>query len=192
MNLENTGEYRKEYYPYLDIDEMFKQFTLADESIMVVEGVPGLGKTKLVNMYIKYMLENGDLLDKDSSLIDALYVKNEDVLVTDEFWEYLKENKPSIVILDDIDSFLTTRTKVVNSHEDSKHNRFLSNLLSFSDGIFSEEKKIKFNQFLSSVKKNKEDKAKVDAILKLAKDKFKLSSALINDLKRAAGREVEA
>ena len=35
-------------------------------------------------------------------------------------------------------------------------------------------------------------KPKVDAILKLAKDKFKLSSALINDLKRAAGREVEA
>jgi hypothetical protein len=59
-------------------------------------------------------------------------------------------------------------------------------------GSTPEEKKIKFNQFLSSVKKNKEDKAKVDAILKLAKDKFKLSSALINDLKLAAGREVEA
>ena len=59
-------------------------------------------------------------------------------------------------------------------------------------GSTPEEKKIKFNQFLSSVKKNKEDKAKVDAILKLAKDKFKLSNALINDLKRAAGREIEA
>ena len=59
-------------------------------------------------------------------------------------------------------------------------------------GSTPEEKKIKFNQFLSSVKKNKEDKAKVDAILKLAKDKFKLSGALMNDLKRAAGREVEA
>jgi hypothetical protein len=59
-------------------------------------------------------------------------------------------------------------------------------------GSTPEEKKIKFNQFLASVKKNKEDKAKVDAILKLAKDKFKLSNALINDLKRAAGREVEA
>jgi hypothetical protein len=59
-------------------------------------------------------------------------------------------------------------------------------------GSTPDEKKIKFNQFLSSVKKNKEDKAKVDAILKLAKDKFKLSGALMNDLKRAAGREVEA
>jgi hypothetical protein len=55
-----------------------------------------------------------------------------------------------------------------------------------------EEKKIKFNQFLSSVKKNKDDKAKVDGILKLAKDKFKFAKSMMDDLKRAAGREVEA
>ena len=45
-------------------------------------------------------------------------------------------------------------------------------------GSTPEEKKIKFNQFLSSVKKNKEDKAKVDAILKLAKDKFKFAKSM--------------
>ena len=59
-------------------------------------------------------------------------------------------------------------------------------------GNTPEEKKIKFNQFLSSIKKNKDDKTKTDAILKLAKDKFKFSNALMNDLKRAAGREVES
>lgn len=55
-----------------------------------------------------------------------------------------------------------------------------------------DEKKIKFNQFLSSIKKNKEDKAKTDAILKLAKDKFKFAKSMMDDLKRAAGRDVEA
>ena len=55
-----------------------------------------------------------------------------------------------------------------------------------------DEKKIKFNQFLSSVKKNKEDKNKTDAILKLAKDKFKFAKSMMDDLKRAAGRDVEA
>jgi hypothetical protein len=59
-------------------------------------------------------------------------------------------------------------------------------------GSTPEEKKVKFNQFLSSVKKNKEDKAKIDGILKLAKDKFKFSKTMLDDLKRAAGREVEA
>lgn len=59
-------------------------------------------------------------------------------------------------------------------------------------GNTPDEKKIKFNQFLSSVKKNKEDKAKTDAILKLAKDKFKFAKSMMDDLKRAAGRDVEA
>ena len=54
-----------------------------------------------------------------------------------------------------------------------------------------EEKKVKFNQFLASVKKNKEDKAKIDGILKLAKDKFKFPKTMMDDLKRAAGRDVE-
>jgi len=58
-------------------------------------------------------------------------------------------------------------------------------------GSTPEEKKVKFNQFLSSVKKNKEDKAKIDGLLKLAKDKFKFPKTMMDDLKRAAGRDVE-
>jgi hypothetical protein len=58
-------------------------------------------------------------------------------------------------------------------------------------GSTPEEKKVKFNQFLSSVNKNKEDKAKIDGILKLAKDKFKFPKSMLDDLKRAAGRGVE-
>jgi len=58
-------------------------------------------------------------------------------------------------------------------------------------GNTPEEKKAKFNQFLASVKKNKEDKAKIDGILKLAKDKFKFPKSMMDDLKRTAGRDVE-
>jgi hypothetical protein len=58
-------------------------------------------------------------------------------------------------------------------------------------GSTPEEKKAKFNQFLASVKKNKEDKAKIDGILKLAKEKIKFPKAMMDDLKRAAGRSVE-
>ena len=59
-------------------------------------------------------------------------------------------------------------------------------------GSTPEEKKVKFNQFLASVKKNKDDKAKIEGILKLAKEKFKFPKTMMDDLKRAAGREVEA
>jgi hypothetical protein len=58
-------------------------------------------------------------------------------------------------------------------------------------GNTPEEKKLKFNQFLSSVKKNKDDKAKIDGILKIAKDKFKFSKQMMDDLKRSAGRDVQ-
>jgi hypothetical protein len=53
-----------------------------------------------------------------------------------------------------------------------------------------EEKKIKFNQFLASIRKNKGDKAKVSGLLKIAKDKYKFSKIMMDDLLRAAGREV--
>lgn len=52
----------------------------------------------------------------------------------------------------------------------------------------SDEETKKFNGFLTSVKKNKDDKAKIDAILKLAKDK-KFSPTLMNFLFNAAGRD---
>ena len=54
-----------------------------------------------------------------------------------------------------------------------------------------EEKKIKFNQFLASIQKNKSDKAKVSGLLKIAKDKYDLPKTMMDDLLRAAGREVE-
>ena len=53
-----------------------------------------------------------------------------------------------------------------------------------------EEKKEKFNLGLKFIKKYKDDKAKVDAYLKKAKEEYKLPSSMIKDLKRTAGRDV--
>ena len=78
------------------------------------------------------------------------------------------------------DDEVAAATKAISSDETAKEL-----------GSTPEEKKVKFNQFLSSVKKNKEDKAKIDGILKLAKDKFKFPKTMMDDLKRAAGRDVE-
>lgn len=173
MNLNNTDEYKSCYYPYLNTDELFKQYTLADEAIIVLSGDPGLGKTKLVNMYLRYLMENGNILldDDDLGMVDAVYVKNEDVLISDEFWNYLRESKPNVVILDDIDTYLTARTKSVRSEQEFRHNKFISNFLSFSDGLFSEEKRIKFllttNMESSTIDKALLRKGRMFNILKL-------------------------
>jgi len=79
------------------------------------------------------------------------------------------------------DDEIAAATKAISSDETAKEL-----------GSTPEEKKVKFNQFLASVRKNKDDKAKIDGILKLAKEKFKFAKTMMDDLKRAAGREVEA
>lgn len=50
----------------------------------------------------------------------------------------------------------------------------------------------KFNTGLKFIKKYKDDKKVIDAYLKKAKDEYKLPANMIKDLKRAAGRNVEA
>ena len=54
-----------------------------------------------------------------------------------------------------------------------------------------EEKKEKFNLGVRFIKKYKDDKPKVDAYLKKAKEEYKLSKSMLDDLKRTAGREVK-
>jgi hypothetical protein len=48
----------------------------------------------------------------------------------------------------------------------------------------------KFNLGLKFIKKYKDEKPKVDAYLKKAKEEYKLPVSMLNDLKKAAGREV--
>jgi hypothetical protein len=54
-----------------------------------------------------------------------------------------------------------------------------------------EEKKEKFNMGLRFIKKYKDDKPKIDAYLEKAKEEYKLTQSMLDDLKRAAGRGVE-
>ena len=59
-------------------------------------------------------------------------------------------------------------------------------------GNVSSDKLEKFNTGLKFIKKYKDDKKVIDAYLKKAKDEYKLPANMVKDLKRAAGREVEA
>ena len=55
----------------------------------------------------------------------------------------------------------------------------------------SDAKKEKFNLGLKFIKKYKDDQPKIDAYMKKAKEEYKLSQSMVDDLVRAAGREVE-
>lgn len=163
MNGNNIGESSKEYkyddlkylsksyYPYLDTNLMFDQFFTGAENILLVVGKPGIGKSKLSSLALKYAFENPDKIpyDKmennsnlDYQYIIVAYVKSTTVLANDNFWQILQDNNPDFVIIDDLDYMLTKRDSEVTSGEDVIKNQFLNHFLSFTDGF--EKHKCKF------------------------------------------------
>ena len=155
-----------DYYPYIDAEEMFSQYMLSDSNILLLSGTPGTGKTKLGDAFMKYLLDstNIELKEKKSKVVEShedtlvemeittkesegvkiAYIKNEEILSQDLFWNTLKEEEYSLVFLDDLDYSLLPRTQNISTSEDIQKNKFISNLLSFTDGIFENGNKTKF------------------------------------------------
>jgi len=165
----------RDYYPYLDVEEMFNQYSMSDSNILILCGAPGVGKTRLGDDFINYMMDNkeefenakdieitthGTLEEWDEELEEEseypvkngytgdkatiMYVKNEEILSLDKFWNDLKVKPADLVFLDDLDYSLLPRTQDVGSSEDIKKDRFISNFLSFTDGIFEQGSSTKF------------------------------------------------
>lgn len=180
--VDDFGKLKSDYYPYLDVEEMFNQFLMSEDSMLVLTGLPGTGKTKMIDMFLNHLLTSNVMKEKlemekekekkkmlgkqdeepedieeyikmietrindmyDSDEIPVAYVKNEDILAMDEFWGRLNEGSYKLVILDDLDFALLPRTQQVNSNEDRAKNQFISQLLSYTDGIFEEGNNTKF------------------------------------------------
>jgi len=157
-----------DYYPFLDTQEMFKQYMMSDSNILLLCGTPGTGKTKLGDAFMQHLLEvtdmeignkkktvetysddegteySMDIITQESEGVKVAYVKNEDILADDIFWNTLREEEYHLVFLDDLDYSLLPRTQNINTSEDIQKNKFISNLLSFTDGIFESGNKTKF------------------------------------------------
>lgn len=112
-----------EMYPKIDVTEMMRQYSLSDESIIILSGLPGTGKTCIAKM----MMAAHSLTQKDD--VDVVYVKDSELLKMDMFWATMSHLKPDLMILDDLDAELLPRTT-------ENPNPIVSNMLSYSDGIF--------------------------------------------------------
>jgi DNA replication protein DnaC len=154
------------YYPYIDTNEMFSQFMMSDSNILLLSGEPGTGKTRLGDTLMQYLLEKADITEvkkkrtiqeqiedtlievdvmtQESSGVKVAYIKNEEILSMDSFWNILQEEEYHLIFLDDLDFSLLPRTQNISTSEDIQKNKFISNLLSFTDGIFNAGNKTKF------------------------------------------------
>jgi hypothetical protein len=150
----------KLYYPFLNTDEMFKQYLLSNDSLLVLGGLAGTGKTNIINLCIYYCMLNPELIgfeeddeDDEDNAISVAYVKNIDILAMDEFWSNLVQHNYDFVVLDDIDYMLVSRDQADVSQDDAIRRKFISNLLSFTDGIFDNKTKfiITSNQDIGTI-----------------------------------------
>jgi hypothetical protein len=127
----------------------FEEFFKAKENIVVLSGESGVGKSKFSTLALKYSISHGaDLMDsaeeyfEDEENINVAYVKNEKILALDTFWVNLKKYDYKLVILDDLDFFLSPRKQTISSETEELKNQFISHFLSFSDGLVPN--KVKF------------------------------------------------
>lgn len=149
----NTGSalqgLRAEMYPYLDVRKMIDTYLGSRENIFMLYGEPGVGKTCLMKTVLR---ETAQIMDSGFS---AVYVKDTAVLKRPDFWvkinsmtstggsagkairQLLVGNDSSVVylILDDLDNELGARTA-------ERDNFIVSQLLSFSDGLFEKTLKV--------------------------------------------------
>ena len=128
-----------EAYPFVNngnVDEYIHNYLESDESVMILIGPPGTGKTRLIRYILRESLKyNKDQFRISSEIAEKLkgrnkgsiyYTNSESVLNTDEIFADILSDKASYLVLEDIDFHLRDR---------GDDNPLMYKLLSITDGL---------------------------------------------------------
>ena len=136
LDVSNFESLDEDYYPFLKTRDLFKSFFKSKEKILYLCGEPGTGKSKLGLAFLNFVREINGLLGR------ACYVKDETILSDPKFWDLCQKEKYDVIIIDDLDTELTSRTSAIMNSKDAGKNTFISQILSFTDGLFDAKTKI--------------------------------------------------
>jgi len=129
------------YEPYLDTNILFKQFLDSRSVMLQLTGKPGLGKSKLISLFIKHLIDNPQQVN-DTNVLKIARPANSDVLAEEEFWIKLRQQGFHALILDDVDYILQKRNETISSAEEKIHNEIIRKILTYTDGLTTQKSKI--------------------------------------------------
>jgi SpoVK/Ycf46/Vps4 family AAA+-type ATPase len=113
-----------ELYPTIDIAKLREQFDSSKERILILYGEPGVGKTT----FLQYLIADGFYKK-------VAYIKDKKTFEDSELWYELTDDDWDLIVFDDLDDILQSRSE-------NKHADFVSQLLSYSDGLIRRSTKI--------------------------------------------------
>ena len=129
------------YTPYLDTEVLFDQFMKSRSVMLQLTGKPGIGKSKLIALFVKYLIEHPEY-SKKNNIVKIARPASSEVLAQEDFWVKLRQEGFQALILDDVDHILQKRNDSVNSSEEKIHNEIIRKILTFTDGLTSQKSKI--------------------------------------------------
>lgn len=127
---------RPEFYPTLKNPENFiREYLAADESVLIMYGAPGTGKTTLLrHMIYEHNLAASVVYDEALMEQDAI------------FQSFLFDGENDILIIEDADTIITSR--------EIENNKLMSRFLNISDGLIKlPNKKLVFTTNLTDIGK---------------------------------------
>jgi hypothetical protein len=130
------------YRPYLDTELLFEQFMQSRSPMLQLTGRPGIGKSKLIALFIKFLIEHPEYRRNKENVVKIARPANSDILAEEEFWVKLRQDGFQALILDDVDHILQKRNDQVDTEQEKLHNEIVRKILTFTDGLSSQKSKI--------------------------------------------------
>ncbi len=130
------------YAPYLDTNLLFDQFMQSRSPMLQLTGKPGIGKSKLIALFVKYLIEHDGYRKSSENVVKIARPANSDILAEEEFWVKLRQEGFQALILDDVDHILQKRNEQIDTEMEKLHNEIVRKILTFTDGLSSQKSKI--------------------------------------------------
>lgn len=126
---ELDDEFYPEAYPFIeDLQNQIKKYIESDEAVLLMRGIPGVGKSRLVRYVLRqFSIANGEKRPSVYFTNDPAVISSEDFYIS-----FMTSKNANVLLLEDIDQLLYSR---------KEGNSVMPRMLNAADGFLQGRKK---------------------------------------------------